>query len=132
MNKEILSGRMTKECELRQTVTGKMVTNFTLAVDRPYINNEGKHETDFFSVNAWRPAAKAISNYGYKGCKLLVEGNLQNRNYESQDGTKHYINDVVLQNFEFNSPKKDKTNGYGNEDKPKETPVPEPEAEPAE
>ena len=115
MNKVIFTGRMTKECEVRETPNGKLVTNFTLAVDRNYLNNEGKRDTDFFRINLWGSGAKAIANNGYKGCRLLIEGDLQNRNYVAMDGSKHYVSEIICKNFEFLSPKTNKNNELTND-----------------
>lgn len=101
MNKVILSGRLTKDVELRRTPNGTPVTSFNLAVDRVK-----KGETDFFSCIAWNKLAEIINQYVSKGNKILVEGILQNRKYVDQQGNNKIITEVVVSNIEFLESKK--------------------------
>ena len=97
MNKIILTGRLTKDPEVKYTQAGKAVASFTLAVNRM-----GKDAgADFFSVVAWEKLAEVCGNNLGKGRRILVEGRLQNRSYEATDGQKRYITEVVAQNIEF-------------------------------
>lgn len=101
MNKVVLIGRLTKDPELRTTSGGVSAANFSLAVNRNFKNKEGEIEADFFNVTVWRRQAENVSKYCTKGSQVCVEGRLQNRSYEAQDGTKRYVTDVVADSVEF-------------------------------
>ena len=101
MNKIVILGRLTKDPEVKYTPSQKVVTTFTLAVDRPFLNPEGKREADFIPVVVWGKAAELVGNSCAKGHRLLVEGRLQIRNFDAKDGTKHWITEVVSTNIEF-------------------------------
>ena len=101
MNKIIVLGRLTKDPEVRYTPAQKVVASFTLAVDRPFLNNDGKREADFIPVVVWGKAAEMVGNSCQKGHRLLVEGRLQIRNFDAKDGTKHWVTEVISQNIEF-------------------------------
>ena len=106
MNKVILLGRMTKEPTIRYTPTGKAVANVTLAVDKPYRNEDGTRDADFIPIVVWGKAAEHIKVCGYKGCHLLVEGRLQIRNFDAADNTKHWVAEIVVSYYEFTRPQK--------------------------
>ncbi len=101
LNKIILLGRLVADPELRYTATGKAVAQFTLAVDRPFANQEGKKEADFIPVILWGKTAEAAANYSFKGQRLLVEGRLQIRSYEAKDGSKRWATEVIGNSIEF-------------------------------
>ena len=101
MNRITILGRLTKDPEVKYTSGQKVVTTFTLAVDRPFLNPEGKREADFIPVVVWGKAAELVGNSCAKGHRLLVEGRLQIRNFDAKDGTKHWITEVVSTNIEF-------------------------------
>lgn len=101
MNKIILMGRLTKDPEVKYTNTGKAVAQFTLAVNRPIKNAEGNYEADFINIVAWNQTAEVVGNYVHKGQRLLVEGRLQIRTYDANDGSKRYVTEVVASNIEF-------------------------------
>lgn len=101
MNKVFLLGRLTKDPEVRYTNTGKVVTQFTIAVDRPFVNPEGQREADFFPIVIWGKSAETAGNSLLKGQRVLVEGRVQIRNYEAKDGTKRWITEVIADRFEF-------------------------------
>ena len=101
MNKSILLGRLTKAPEIRYTPSQKVVASFTLAVDRPFLNEQGKREADFIPVVVWGKAAELVGNSCQKGHRLLVEGRLQIRNFEGKNGEKRYIAEVIASNIEF-------------------------------
>lgn len=100
LNRVILIGRLTKDPELRYTPNGTGVATFTLAVDRPFSNN-GQKETDFISIVAWRQTAEACANYLRKGRLTAVEGRIQTRNYENNEGKRVYVTEVVADNVRF-------------------------------
>ena len=105
MNKIIVTGRMTKDPEVRQTPSVKYVAGFTLAVDRPFLNQQGQREADFIPVVVWGKAATLVGNRTRKGSRLMVEGRLQIRNFDAKDGTKHWVTEIVASNIEFLDPK---------------------------
>lgn len=85
MNRIILIGRLTRDPELRYTPNGVAVTTFTLAVDRPYSNQQGEREADFINIVTWRGLAETCANYLKKGRLTAAEGRLQIRNYENNE-----------------------------------------------
>ncbi len=101
MNKVIITGRMTKKAEKYVTTTGKEITKCTLAVDRPYLNDEGKRDADFFGVVIWGEPGNYFMEHTDKGTAILVEGRIQNRNYDAKDGSKHYVTEIIAQHFEI-------------------------------
>ncbi|HHY03825.1 MAG TPA: single-stranded DNA-binding protein [Thermoanaerobacterales bacterium] len=102
MNKVILIGRLTREPELRYTPANSVpVANFTLAVDRPFLNQKGEREADFIRVVAWRKLAELCSNNLIKGQMAAVFGRLQVRSYEAQDGQRRTISEVVADEVKF-------------------------------
>ena len=101
MNTITLLGRLTKNPEARYTSTGKAVTLFTLAVNRPYTNSDGQREADFINCQAWGKTAEVVGNHVSKGDRLLVEGRLQIRSYTDKEGVKRYATEVVVGRVEF-------------------------------
>ena len=100
MNKVILVGRLAQDPEVRYTANGKAVANFNLAVQRRVA--QGAHpEADFIPIVAWEKLAEVIGNNLTKGRRILVEGKLQIRSYEAQDGSKRRVAEVVASNVEF-------------------------------
>ena len=107
MNTITLLGRLTKNPEARYTSTGKAVTLFTLAVNRPYTNSDGQREADFINCQAWGKTAEVVGNHVSKGDRLLAEGRLQIRSYIDKEGVKRYATEVVVNRVEFIEQKKD-------------------------
>lgn len=101
MNRIILLGRLTKDPEVRYTTSGKVVCQFTLAVDRPFSNQEGQREADFIPVVIWGKQAETCGNSLTKGQRTLVEGRLQIRTYDGKDGNRHWVTEVIADRFEF-------------------------------
>lgn len=100
MNKAILLGRLTKDPEIKYTQSGKAVASFTLAVDRRK-SASGEKQADFISCVAWEKTAETIGNYCGRGQQIAVEGRIQSRSYDAQDGSKRYVTEVVVQSMEF-------------------------------
>ncbi|TMI77598.1 MAG: single-stranded DNA-binding protein [Bacillati bacterium ANGP1] len=100
-NRIILIGRLTRDPELRYVPSGAPVANFTLAVDRPFRDQQGNRETDFIDIVAWRKLAEQVSQYMTKGRMVAVEGRLQLRSYETQDGQKRKVAEVVADGIRF-------------------------------
>ena len=105
MNRAILIGRLTKDPELRYTQSGIAVASFTLAVDRPFKNQQGDKEADFIPIVVWRKAAENCANYLTKGSQAGVEGRIQVRSYEAQDGTKRWVTEIIADYVHFLSTK---------------------------
>ena len=101
MNKVILIGRLARDPEMRTTPSGVATTSFTIAVQRNYANAQGDREADFISCVAWRKQAENIAKYCSKGSQVAVEGRIQTRNYDAQDGTKRYVTEVIADNGSF-------------------------------
>lgn len=106
LNRVILIGRLTRDPELRYTQNGGIpVVRFTLAVDRNYQNQQGERETDFIDIVAWRRLAEICSQYLTKGSLAAVEGRLQIRSYEGQDGQRRKVAEIVADDVRFLSRK---------------------------
>ena len=101
LNRIILIGRLTRDPELRYTPQGVPVASFSLAVDRPFSNQQGQRETDFIDCIAWRKLGETVGNHLTKGHLVAVEGRLQVRSYEAQDGTKRRVSEVVADSVRF-------------------------------
>lgn len=102
MNKVILIGRLTREPETRYTqVNNSLVVKFTLAVNRRIASKNGEREADFINVIAWNKTAEFVSKYFNKGQQVAVVGRIQTRNYEDEQGQKHYITEVVAEEVYF-------------------------------
>ena len=101
MNKIIISGRLVRDCDVRYTTSGKVVCQFTLAVDRPFTNQDGQKEADFINIVVWGKIAELCGNNLAKGHRALVEGRLQIRSYDAKDGGKRYVTEVVANSVEF-------------------------------
>lgn len=100
LNRVILIGRLTRDPELRYTPAGVAVTQFTLAVDRPF-QNEGRKEADFIPVVTWRQLAETCANYLRKGRLTAIEGRIQVRNYDNNEGKRVYVTEVIADNVRF-------------------------------
>lgn len=105
LNRVILIGRLTRDPELRFTQSGIAVCTFSLAVDRNYKNASGERETDFIDIVVWRQQGENCANYLSKGKLAAVDGQLRVRSYETQDGQKRRVYEVVADNVRFLSPK---------------------------
>lgn len=105
MNIAVLQGRLTKDVEVRYTDTGKVIANFTLAVNRPFADKDGRREADFIPVVLWNKTAEVAGNNVHKGDRLAVVGRIQVRNYTDKNGAKRYVTEVVGDKIEFIEPK---------------------------
>lgn len=95
INTVVLTGRLTKDIELRRTTSGKTCTSFTLAVNR------NKQETDFINCVAWNNWAELLEKYTRKGSQIGVEGRIQTRNYDDKKGKKIYVTEVLANKITF-------------------------------
>lgn len=108
MNKAILIGRLTRDPEIRYTQTNRAVAQFTLAIDRPFTNQEtGERDADFLNVVAWDKIGENIGKYTHKGRLIAVEGRIQSRSYENDKGEKKYVTEIIASNVQFLESKKD-------------------------
>jgi single-strand DNA-binding protein len=102
MNKVVLIGRLTKDPELKFTPgSGNAVATFTLAVDRRKPNKDGVREADFIPIVIWGKQAESTANYMSKGKMVGISGRIQTRSYESKDGGRRYITEVVADEIQF-------------------------------
>lgn len=106
MNRVILVGRLTKDPELRNTGQTS-VASFSIAVNRPFKNREGNYDADFINVSIFGMQADNVAKYCAKGSQVGVDGRIQTRTYDAQDGTKRYVTEVVAERVEFLGTKKD-------------------------
>jgi len=104
LNRAILIGRLTRDPELRYTPSGVAVTQFTVACDRPFTNASGEREADFIPIVTWRQLAETCANYLRKGRLVAVEGRIQVRHYENNEGRRVYVTEVVADNVRFLEP----------------------------
>jgi single-strand DNA-binding protein len=105
INRVVLVGRLTKDPELKYTPSGTAVANFTLAVNRPFSSQDGNREADFLNCVIWRKQAENVANFLRKGSLAGVEGRVQTRNYENQEGRRVYVTEIVAESVQFLEPK---------------------------
>jgi|SRR5690554_3269478 len=101
LNKAILIGRLTRDPEIRTTTSGFPVGTFTLAVNRSYVSQNGVREADFINCVCFRKLAEIVGRYVRKGQLISVEGRIQTRSYDAQDGSKRYVTEVICDNVVF-------------------------------
>lgn len=101
INNVVIIGRIANEPELKETTTGKMVTNVTLAVSRSFKNIKGEYETDFVTCTLWSGIAKSTVEHCEKGHLVGVKGRLQTRNYEDKEGKRVYVTEVIAERVTF-------------------------------
>ncbi|EAE4574625.1 single-stranded DNA-binding protein [Listeria monocytogenes] len=105
MNRVVLVGRLTKDPELRYTPAGVAVATFTLAVNRTFTNQQGEREADFINCVVWRKPAENVANFLKKGSMAGVDGRIQTRNYEDNDGKRVFVTEVVAETVQFLEPR---------------------------
>jgi single-strand DNA-binding protein len=116
INQVTLVGRITKDPELRLTPEGTSVTNITLAVNRPFKNQNGEYEADFVQCTLWRKTAENTANFCRKGSVIGVTGKIQTRNYLNQEGRRVYITEVVGETVQFLSRRMSEDHRYQEEE----------------
>ncbi|MEH7176270.1 single-stranded DNA-binding protein [Neobacillus vireti] len=116
MNRVVLVGRLTKDPDLRYTPNGVPVATFTLAVNRPFSSQSGEREADFINCVVWRKPAENVANFLKKGSLAGVDGRIQTRNYEGQDGKRVYVTEVQAESVQFLEPKNSSGGGGGRND----------------
>lgn len=101
MNSVVLIGRLTKDVELRRTNTGKPVASFTIAINRNFTSQDGERQADFIPCVVWNKAAENTARYCSKGSLAGVDGRLQSRTYENQDGRRVTVVEVICDSVQF-------------------------------
>lgn len=101
LNRSVLVGRLTRDPEIRYTQNGTAAGSFTLAVNRNFTNSQGEREADFINCVIWRKAAETFSQWTHKGSLVAVDGRLQTRNYENNQGITVYVTELVVDEFSF-------------------------------
>lgn len=101
MNKCELVGRLTKDPELKLTSNQTAYCNFTIAVDRRFKDSNGQRQADFINCVAWKQTATFVQKYFHKGNRIGIVGAIQTRQYEGNDGAKHFVTEVIVDEAEF-------------------------------
>ncbi len=101
MNRIVVIGNLTRDPELRTLPSGVSVCNFSVAVNRRFVNQQGVREADFFPVVAWRQQAENCAKFLKKGSSVAVSGELHTRNYEAQDGSKRFVIEIQSDEVQF-------------------------------
>ncbi|WP_436877195.1 single-stranded DNA-binding protein [Mammaliicoccus sciuri] len=105
INRVVLVGRLTKEPEYRVTPSGVQVATFTLAINRTFTNQNGERQADFINCVVFRTPAENVNKYLNKGNLAGIEGRLQSRSYENNEGKRVYVTEVVCDSVQFLEPK---------------------------
>ncbi len=114
LNRVVLIGRLTRDPEIKYTPSGAAVASFTIAVDRKFKNAKGEKEADFIRIVVWRKLAEICSEQLSKGRLIAVDGRLQVRSYDGQDGQRKSISEVVAEDIRFlDWPKDGQERGQG-------------------
>lgn len=115
INRTVLVGRLTRDPELRYTPNGVATCSFTLAVNRPFKNQQGEQEADFINVVVWRKQAENAAQYLSKGKLAGVEGRIQTRHYDNKQGQRVYVTEIVADNVQFLEPRSNDQGSQQNE-----------------
>ena len=105
INRVVLVGRLTRDPELRKTPSGASVCSYTLAVSRNRSAQPGQPEADFISCVTWNRQAETMAQYLHKGSLLGIEGRIQTRSYDNQQGVRVYVTEVITDSVQFLEPK---------------------------
>ena len=105
LNSVTMTGRLTRDVDLRYTQSGTAVGSFTLAVDRQFKSKSGERETDFVNCQVWRKSAENFANFTHKGVLVGIHGRIQTRTYDDKDGKKVFVTEVIVDNFALLEPK---------------------------
>ena len=124
MNKVIMIGNLANDPEARTTQSGISQSTFRIAVQRRFANQQGVREADFFTVIAWRQTADFCNRYLSKGRRIAVEGSIQNRSYDAQDGSKRYVTEIIADSVEALGGRDEAGNGGPRPRDPGPTPPP--------
>ncbi|WP_173918118.1 single-stranded DNA-binding protein [Halobacillus sp. Marseille-Q1614] len=113
LNRVVLVGRLTRDPDLRYTPNGVAVANFTIAVNRPFSSNSGDRDADFINCVVWRRAAENLANFMSKGSLVGVDGRLQSRSFDNQEGKRVFVTEVVADSVQFLESKGGSSQGGG-------------------
>lgn len=105
INRVVLVGRLTRDPDLRVTQNNISISNFNLAVNRPFTGQNGERGADFINCIAFRKIAENINQYVRKGSLVGIDGRIQTRNYENKKGDRVYVTEVVCDSVQFLDPK---------------------------
>ena len=100
MNKVFLIGRLSRDPELRHTTSGTAVCQINVAISRP-VTQGSEPQTDFINVVVWNKQAENVARYLSKGRQIAIEGRIQTRNYDNNEGKRTYVTEVIASNVEF-------------------------------
>lgn len=121
MNSTSLAGRLTKDVDLRYTQAGKAVANFNLAVNRPFKNQNGDNEADFINCSIFGKPAENLAQYQGKGSLIGVEGRIQTRSFDNQEGKRIFVTEVMANQVTFLETKKKQSNDQSNNQSSKQS-----------
>lgn len=107
LNRAILTGRLTRDPELRYTTSGTAVVQTTIAVDRQFKNQQGEREADFINLVIWRKAAENFANFTHKGSLVGIDGRIQTRTYENKQGQRVYVTEINVDSFSLLEPRQE-------------------------
>ena len=116
LNKVILMGRFTRDPELRSTPQGISTCSFSIAVDRSFVRQGEERKADFINCVAWRQTAEFISKYFTKGSLIAIEGSIQTRSWDDNEGKKRYATEVIVSQAHFAESKRDSQNAPSDND----------------
>ncbi|WP_125766137.1 single-stranded DNA-binding protein [Levilactobacillus mulengensis] len=119
INNVTLTGRLGKDVELKYTESGLAVASGTLAVSRRFQTKNGEREVDWINFVIWHKPAENFANFFHKGSLVGIEGRIQTRNYENQQGQRVYVTEVIVENFSFLESKNSTGNGSYQNNRPK-------------
>lgn len=105
INRTVLVGRLTRDPEMNVSQSNIAVTNFNLAVNRPFTSKDGEQSADFINIVCFRKVAENVNQYVKKGSLIGIDGRIQTRNYENKDGQRVYVTEVVADSVQFLEPK---------------------------
>ncbi|MED0689937.1 single-stranded DNA-binding protein [Bacillus licheniformis] len=111
INNVVLVGRLTADIDLRYTQTGTAVGNFNLAVNRTFTNQNGEREADYIRCVAWRKTAETAANFVGKGSLVGIQGRIQTRHYDNEQGQRIYITEVVAESIQYLDSRNKSNNG---------------------
>ena len=101
LNRVVLTGRLTRNPDLKYTQNGVAVANGNIACNRPFKNQQGENEADFINFVVWKKAAENLANYMKKGSQIGIDGRLQTRTYENNNGQTVFVTEVVADSVQF-------------------------------
>ncbi|WP_144558511.1 single-stranded DNA-binding protein [Shouchella miscanthi] len=111
LNRVILVGRLTRDPELKFLANGTAVANFTIAVNRPFSNQQGERGADFINCVIWRKPAENVANFLKKGSLAGVDGRIQTRSYDNNEGKRVFVTEVVAESVQFLEPRNSQGGG---------------------